>query len=68
MSRFDRGQRWSYSFKAELQALTLSERLVVMREAIEREVNRAQLEEDRRANEEEYKQVQENSARLAEEE
>jgi hypothetical protein len=39
-----------------------------MREAIEREVNRAQLEEDRRANEEEYKQVQEDSARLAKEE
>ena len=66
--RDHRGQRWEYSFKAELQALTLSERLAVMREAIEREVNRAQLEEDRRANEEEYKQVQEDSARLAEEE
>ena len=66
--RDHRGQRWVYSFKAELQALTLSERLAVMREAIEREVNRAQLEEDRRANEEEYKQVQEDSARLAKEE
>jgi hypothetical protein len=55
-------------FKAELQALALSERLAVMREEIEREVNRTQLEEDRRANEEEYKQVQADSARLAEEE
>jgi hypothetical protein len=65
--RDHRGRRWAYSFKAELQALTLSERLAVMREAIEREVDRAQLEEDRRANEEEYRQVQEDSARLAEE-
>jgi hypothetical protein len=63
-----RGQRWAYSFKAELQALTLSERLVVMREAIEREVSRAQPEEDRRAHEEEYRRVQEDAARLAEEE
>jgi hypothetical protein len=66
--RDHRGQQWAYRFKAELQALTLSERLAVMREAIEREVARAQLEKDRRANEEEYRQVQEDSARLAEEE
>jgi hypothetical protein len=66
--RDHRGQRWAYSFKAELQALTLSERLAVMREAIEREVDLGQLEDDRRANEEEYKQVQEDSARLAEKE
>jgi hypothetical protein len=66
--RDHRGRRWAYSYKAELQALTLSERLVVMRAAIEREVDLGQLGEDRRANEEEYKQVQEDSARLAEEE
>jgi hypothetical protein len=65
--RDHRGRRWAYSFKAELQALTLSERLVVMRQAIEREVDGAQLEEDRRANEEECTQVQKDSARLAEE-
>lgn len=66
--RDHRGRRWAYSFKAELQALPLTERLALMREAIDREVNHTQLEEDRRANEEEYKQVQADSARLAEEE
>jgi hypothetical protein len=52
-----RGKRWPYDFKAELQALTLVERLEVMRRAIEREVDHARLEEDRAAVEDERAEI-----------
>ena len=53
-----RGKRWPYDFKAELQALTLVERLEVMRQTIEREVDHdARLEEDRAAVEDERAEI-----------
>ena len=39
-----RGQRWPYDFKADLQSLSLEPRLPNLREAIDAEVDRAQLE------------------------
>lgn len=52
-----RGQKWPHMFKVELQALNLEERLNVMREAIEAELDHAQLEEDRQRNQEERLQL-----------
>jgi hypothetical protein len=61
-----RGQRWPYDFKAELQSLSLEDRLPIMREAIEAEVDLAQLEEDRRKNREEYQRVNATVRKLSE--
>jgi len=61
-----RGQRWPYDFKAELQSLSLEDRLPIMREAIEAEVDHAQLEEDRRKSREEYQRVSATALKLLE--
>lgn len=63
-----RGKRWPYDFKAELQALNLVERLEVMRQAIECEVDHVQLEEDRALSKEERGEIQAVISRLSEEE
>jgi hypothetical protein len=52
-----RGQRWPLDWKAELQALTLVERLDVMREAIEAELDHGQLEADRAVFEAERQEI-----------
>lgn len=53
-----RGQRWPHEFKAEMQSIDLPERLRLMREAIEREVDHdAQLEDDRRRGDEEREAI-----------
>ncbi len=63
-----RGQQWPHDFKAELQGLDLPDRLRLMREAIEREVDHAQLEADRRKSREEYGEIQRDFKRLSEDE
>ena len=52
-----RGQQWPHDFKAEMQGIDLPDRLRLMREAIEREVDHAQLEADRRRGAEEREAI-----------
>lgn len=52
-----RGQKWPLPYKVELQALTLEERLVVMRNAIEAELDLGQLKKDQDSNDTEYEDV-----------
>ena len=59
-----RGRRWPHNFKAELQTLTLVERLDVMRAAIEAELDHAQLEEDRAVVEGEREEIRGELERL----
>jgi hypothetical protein len=59
-----RGRRWPHNFKAELQTLTLVERLDVMRAAIEAELDHAQLEEDRAVIEGEREEIRGELERL----
>lgn len=54
-----RGRNWPLPYKVELQALNLEERLDVMREAIEAELDHAQLDRDRLASEDERHEVNE---------
>ncbi len=54
-----RGRKWPLPYKVELQALNLERRLDIMREAIEAELDLAQLDRDREAGEEEYRRVNE---------
>ncbi len=61
-----RGQRWPYDFKAELQALSLPDRLEIMREAIEAELDCGQLELDRSEGREEYRRVKATAQKLSE--
>jgi hypothetical protein len=61
-----RGQRWPYDFKAELQALSLPDRLEIMREAIDREVDHDQLELDRSEGREEHRRVNATAQKLSE--
>ena len=60
-----RGQRWPHDFKAEMQSMDLPDRLRLMREAIEREVDHDQLEEDRRESAEEREQIRRDFGRLS---
>jgi hypothetical protein len=60
-----RGQQWPHHFKAEMQSMELPDRLRVMREALEEEVDRAQLEEDGRKSTEEREQIRRDFERLS---
>jgi hypothetical protein len=54
-----RGKNWPHDWKAELQALTLVERLGAMRAAIENHVDLDQLEADKQASGEEREEIKE---------
>jgi hypothetical protein len=60
-----RGQQWPHDFKAELQGLDLPDRLRLMREAIEREVDNAQLEADRQESRQEFEEIHRDFERLS---
>jgi hypothetical protein len=62
-----RGQKWPLPYKVELQALNLEERLEVLREAIEAELDLHQLREDREAHEAEYEDVNTRAEKILEE-
>jgi hypothetical protein len=59
-----RGHKWPLDFKTELQALAMPDRLRLMREALEEDVDLGQLEADRRVEKEEYKEVETRLATL----
>jgi hypothetical protein len=52
-----RGQAWPHAFKAEMQSIALPDRLRLMREAIEAEVDHAQVEADRQQGEAERAEI-----------
>lgn len=60
-----RGRKWPLPYKVELQALNLERRLDIMREAIEAELDHAQLDRDRQASEDEHHEVNDTLKELA---